>query len=123
MRVAWGPQARTYTHKEVKEMIEDVKTQMKEGFAKTVNDMVQIQMSDQLLTMTYVYLNALADMGLQKGGMENFLGNVANYADGMNDGSVGFTELAERIENILGYELEDPNREDTLNEAIQKMKG
>lgn len=104
-------------------MIEDVKTQMKEGFAKTVNDMVQIQMSDQLLTMTYVYLNALADMGLQKGGMENFLGNVANYADGMNDGSVGFTELAERIENILGYELEDPNREDTLNEAIQKMKG
>lgn len=123
MRVAWGPQARTYTYKEVKEMIEDVKTQMKEGFAKTVNDMVQIQMSDQLLTMTYVYLNALADMGLQKGGMENFLGNVANYADGMNDGSVGFTELAERIENILGYELEDPNREDTLNEAIQKMKG
>lgn len=123
MRVAWGPQARTYTYKEVKEMIEDVKTQMKEGFAKTVNDMVQIQMSDQLLTMTYVYLNALADMGLQKGGMENFLGNVANYADEMNDGSVGFTELAERIENILGYELEDPNREDTLNEAIQKMKG
>lgn len=122
MRVAWGPQARTYTYKEVKEMIEDVKTQMKEGFAKTVNDMVQIQMSDQLLTMTYVYLNALADMGLQKGGMENFLSNVANYADGMNDGSVGFTELAERIENILGYELEDPNREDTLNKAIQKMK-
>ena len=123
MRVAWGPQARTYTYKEVKEMIEDVKTQMKEGFAKTVNDMVQIQLSDQLLTMTYVYLNALADMGLQKGGMENFLGNVADYSDKMNDGSVGFTELAERIENILGYELEDPNREDTLNEAIQKMRG
>ena len=123
MRVAWGPQARTYTYKEVKEMIEDVKTQMKEGFAKTVNDMVQIQMSDQLLTMTYVYLNALADMGLQKGGMENFLGNVANYADEMNDGSIGFTELSKRIENILGYELEDPNREETLNGAIQKMRG
>lgn len=126
MQVTCGKMARLYTYKEVKtevdEAVKEVRQQMKEGFAKSVDDVVQVRLMDELLTLTYVYLNVLADMGLQKAGMEDLLARVAEYSDGMNNGSVGFSELRDRIVGILGYELEDPGREETLNKAIQKMK-
>lgn len=126
MQVTCGKMARLYTYKEVKaevdEAVKEVRQQMKEGFAKSVDEVVQVQLMDELLTLTYVYLNVLADMGLQKAGMEDLLARVAEYSDGMNNGSVGFSELHDRIVSILGYELEDPGREETLNKAIQKMK-
>lgn len=126
MQVTCGKMARLYTYKEVKaavdEAVKDVRQQMKEGFAKSVEEVVQVQLMDELLTLTYVYLNVLADMGLQKVGMEDFLSRVAEYSDRMNDGDLGFSELHDRIVGMLGYELEDPGREETLNKAIQKMK-
>lgn len=122
MRIRIGEQARVYTYPEVKKMIEDDRKKTKEDFAKVVDDMVAIQVSDQLRVMTYVYMNVLADMGLQKAGMEDFLFKIADYSEEMNNSRIGFTELQKRIVDMMGYDIEDPERDVTFNNAVQKLK-
>lgn len=114
------PQARVYTWPDVKEMLDQQRADLVKVFEGKAAILAEADVLDQLKTLTIIYLSCLADMGLQKIGMEDFLVRVAEYSDKLNNGSEDYLQMEERIEKILGYKLTDKEAMEDLKRRIMQ---
>lgn len=111
IRAKVGPQARVFTYPEVMEIlgnaVAEVRAEYEHKFTQKAQVLAQADIADHEKALTILYLNVLADMGLQRGGMENFLTRVADYAERLNAEDIEYDVMRKRIEDLLGYELHD----------------
>lgn len=72
--------------------------------------------ADQLCVLINLSAYALINMGFQKIPLEKFLGFVAEYTEDLNSGKFDYKGCLEKVKDVLGYAIEDPDVVDRICE-------
>lgn len=124
VNVTYDRNARVYTAQEVKAIVQEVKMSFARKFEEKAAILAEADVADQNKILTVIYLSCLMDMGLQKGGMENFMERVADACEAINEDETGaevYNKMKDRVEGTLGYSLFDRGVTDRLTEMAREV--
>lgn len=123
VNVTYSPQARVYTHAEVKQIVEDVKQAYRKDLEKKALILAEADKADAERIQHVVYLWCLNQMGLQRAGLMDLQNRVADACESINENVDNYFKMREQVEGVLGYELHDFRLQDELVAQLEEVIG
>ncbi len=122
INVTYSPQARVYTHAEVKQIVENVKQAFRKDLEAKAAILAEADKADAERILHVIYLYCLNKMGLQRAGLIEFQRRVADACEAINQDGELYAKMREHVEGVLGYELHDFDLQDELEARIDEVK-
>ena len=123
INVTYSPQARVYTHEEVKKIVEDIKREFRKDIEKKAEILAEADKADAERIQHIVYLHCLNEMGLQRAGLMDLQNRVADACESINENVDNYFRMREQVEGVLGYKLHDFALQDELIGQLEEVIG
>lgn len=123
INVTYSPQARVYTHAEVKQIVENVKRAFRKDLEAKAAILAEADKADAERIQHVVYLWCLNQMGLQRAGLMDLQDRVADACESINENVDNYFRMRKQVEGVLGYELHDFRLQDELVAQLEEVIG
>ena len=123
VKVTYSPQARVYTHAEVKQIVENVRREYQKDIEAKAAILAEADKADSERIQHVVYLWCLNQMGLQRAGLMDLQDRVADACESINENVDNYFKMREQVEGVLGYELHDFALQDELTRQLEEVIG
>lgn len=120
MNVSIAREARLYTWKEVREMLDDQRKDMIEKIYRKRDVIADVRLYDEKLTDMYMHCETLRRMGFQKGALMNFIMSLAELSDEVNAGKIDWEDIENAVDDCLGCSLQDEGLYAELKERAMR---
>lgn len=120
MNISIAKEARLYTWKEVREMLDDQRKAMIEEVSRKQDVIADARLYDEKLTDMYMHCETLRRMGFQKGALMNFILRLADLSEEVNDGNVDYRDIEKAVDDCLGCHLRDEGLYAELKERAMR---